>query len=198
MVTNTTRRSVLGAIAVLPFVGLPAFALTESQATDLVEKMSADIEKTVNSGRPDSVMFKEFGKLMDKYADMGIIAQFSLGPAARSASSSELRAYTSAFKGYIAKKYGQRFREFIGGEIKVKSARADKRGVVVQAQAVIRGSSPVAVDFHTSDRSGSPKVFNVVIEGINLLTTERTEIGALLDKQGGSMSKLTAELKRLS
>lgn len=36
------------------------------------------------------------------------------------------------------------------------------------------------------------------IEGVNLLLTERTEIGAILDSNKGDIDALIAELKRLS
>ncbi|MBE3640395.1 ABC transporter substrate-binding protein [Mangrovicoccus sp. HB182678] len=182
--------------AVLATLSGPALALTEDQAVSYVQSMAADIEKTINSGRSDAQMYKAFEQLLNQYADMDTIARFALGPAARSASSGELSAYTAAFRTYLSKKYGARFREFIGGDIQVQGARKDKRAVIVSARAKPRGQSAVAVDFHVSDRNG--KVFNVILEGVNLLTTERTEITSLLDQQGGSISNLTAELKRRS
>ncbi|WP_236638410.1 MlaC/ttg2D family ABC transporter substrate-binding protein [Mangrovicoccus ximenensis] len=194
---DLSRRAVLAGLtgsAALAAFSAPALALTEDQAVAFVRDMAADIEKTINSGRSEAQMYQAFEKLMNKYADMDVIARFALGPAARSASSSELSSYSAAFRGYLSKKYGARFREFIGGDIEVRGARTDKRAVIVSARAKPKGQAAVAVDFHVSDRSG--KVFNVILEGVNLLTTERTEITSLLDQQGGSLSKLTAELNR--
>ena len=45
--------------------------------------------------------------------DVPIIAQTVLGVEWRSASSSQRRAFTDAFKGYMARKYGKRFEEFV-------------------------------------------------------------------------------------
>ena len=39
-------------------------------------------------------------------------------------------------------------------------------------------------------------MFNLVIEGVNMLTTERTEVGAMLDQAGGSVPKLTDRMKQ--
>ena len=33
------------------------------------------------------------------------------------------------------------------------------------------------------------------IEGINLLLTERTEIGAMIDRRGGNLDKMIADLR---
>lgn len=190
-----TRRGfavLLGAAVAAPGAAL---ALTDAQAENLVNSLVADIQKAINSGKSTSAVLSDFERIFDRYADVPTIARFSLGVAARSASASELRAFTDAYAGYVADKYGRRFQEFKGGDIKVKRVKAEGKVTVVQSTADLRGQSPVAVDFHISDRSGSPKVFNVIIEGINMLTTERTEIGALLDKAGGSVSKLTQQLK---
>lgn len=190
-----TRRgfaALLGAAAAMPGA---AVALTDAQAQQLVTSLVADIQKVINSGKSTGAILSDFERIFERYADVPTIARFSLGVAARSASASELRAYTDAYSGYVADKYGRRFQEFKGGDITVKRVRAEGKYTVVQSVANLRGESPVAVDFHISDRSGSPKVFNVIIEGINMLTTERTEIGALLDRAGGSVSRLTQQLK---
>lgn len=199
--TQLARRKILAGLtglATLPVWGGAAWALSDADAKALVEGMATDITSVINSGQSDAAMFRDFEALLVKYADMNIIARSSLGPAARSVSDRDFRAYQSAFQSYIAKKYGARFREFIGGEIDVRRVRDAGRATVVDARAKLRGQSAIEVEFHVSDRSGAPKVFNVVIEGINLLTTERTEITALLDQQGGSVSRLTQELKRRS
>lgn len=190
-----TRRAVLAGLSGAAVMPLPAFAVSESAATALVEKLVAEIQKTIGSGKPESQILKDFEKTFERYADVPTIARFSLGVAARSASASEMRAYTDAFSGYIARKYGTRFDEFIGGKVTVKRARADGKIMVVESLADLKGRAPFRVDFHVSDRSGKDKVFNVIIEGINMLTTERTEIGAMLDQSGGSISKLTQKLK---
>ncbi|WP_424990320.1 MlaC/ttg2D family ABC transporter substrate-binding protein [Fluviibacterium sp. S390] len=191
-----TRRHLLAALAATAVLPSAAFAATSPAAAEaMVNKMVAEVQKAINSGQSESRMIKDFEALFKRYADVPTIARFSLGVAARSASSSELRAYTNAFTGYFSRKYGRRFNEFKGGTVKVVRARADKKVTVVDAVAKVPGHSDVKVEFHVSDGSGSDKVFNVIIEGINMLTTERTEIGALLDKSGGSISRLTQTLK---
>jgi phospholipid transport system substrate-binding protein len=50
------------------------------------------------------------------------------------------------------------------------------------------------VTFLISDRSGSDKFFNMFIEGVNMLLTERAEIGAMLDRRRGDIDALIAEL----
>jgi phospholipid transport system substrate-binding protein len=59
----------------------------------------------------------------------------------------------------------------------------------------LRGQPPFAVTFLVSDRSGQDKFFDLLIEGISLLKTERTEIGAMLDRRRGNIDQLTQDLR---
>ncbi|MBL3569464.1 ABC transporter [Rhodovulum sulfidophilum] len=200
----TSRRSLLltglaaGAALTLPgLVPGRALALTADEASQLIDRVIGDINRVINSGKSESQMFPEFEQIFARYADVPVIARSVLGVAARQASPAQLNAFTSAFQGYIARKYGRRFRDFIGGEIKVNQARQVKNFYEVKSTALLRGQSPVEVVFLVSDRSGSNRFFNIFIEGVNMLASERTEIGALLDKRRGDIGALTRDLRAL-
>ena len=60
----------------------------------------------------------------------------------------------------------------------------------------LKGQSPFEVTFQVSDRSGKDLFFNMYIEGVNLLLTERTEIGAMLDRRKGDIDALIADLQK--
>jgi phospholipid transport system substrate-binding protein len=120
-----------------------------------------------------------------------------LGPAARSASSSELSAFIPAFRGYVARKYGKRFKEFIGSEIVVKGTKNRGKFFEVEASVRLKGTTPFEVSFRVSDRSGENLFFDIIIEGISLLASERVEIGALLDARNGNIARLTRDLVNL-
>lgn len=183
-----------GALTALP---LPALALTADAAKTLVDKTVGDINSIINSGKSEAAMLKDFEKLFARYADVPAIARSVLGTAARSASKSQLSAYTAAFQGYISRKYGRRFREFIGGRIEVSDARAVKSFFEVISTAYMKGESPFEVRWHVSDKSGKSLFFNIIIEGVNMLASERTEMGALLDQRGGDLDRLIADLAKL-
>ncbi|SLN54270.1 putative phospholipid-binding protein MlaC precursor [Roseovarius albus] len=193
-----SRRSVLGgamaaAIATLP---LPALALTDAQAEALVNKVVGEINKVIASGKPLNAMIKDFERIFSRYADVNIIARSTLGPTAKTVSKSQMRAFTKAFQGYIARKYGKRFNEFVGGRIEVKGTRKVKSWQEVKSVVYLRGSAPFNVNFLVSDRSGRDLFFDMIIEGISLRLTERTEIGSLLDKNKGNVDKMIADLKK--
>lgn len=196
---NPSRRRMLGLVigGGLALAAIPARALNVAQAEALITSAVGDITTIINSGKSEAAMYSDFERLFARYADVPTISRFVLGPVARSASSAELAAFADAFQGYIARKYGKRFREFIGGSIDVRDARAVNSFYEVRTTANLRGQAPFAVSFMVSDRSGANKFFDLLIEGVSLIKTEQTEIGAMLDRRGGSIPRLTSDLRSL-
>lgn len=175
---------------------LPAHALTLAQAEDLVARLVADIHSVINSGRPEAQMYRDFEqRVLERYGYMPLIAQTVLGVDWRRATDAQRRAFTAAFQGYLARKYGRRFREFIGGTIDVTDARPVRNFFEVSTAVRLRGQQPFEVIFLVSNAGGQDRFFNMIIEGINLSTTERTEIGAMLDRRGGDIDALIAHLR---
>ncbi len=193
--THFTRRSFLGAAAIFPFFASSAAAVTPASARALVDKAVRDINVTIAQGGSEAGMIAQFGRIFERYADESYIAAYALGTAARRASASQRRAFSDAFGDYLTAKYGRRFREFIGGEVVVTGAKAVKNWIEVSAQVNLRGSAPFQVTFYVSDRTGRDLFFNLTIEGVSLLLSEREEIGAMLDQQRGNIDSLIAKLR---
>lgn len=195
---SVTRRqfTILGAAA-LASLPLQALALSDSAARGLVDQAVAEINRIISSGGSESQMIRQFKGVFDRYADTAYLAAYALGNDGRSASNAQKSAFADAFGVYLANKYGRRFREFIGGQIEVQSVRTVNSYKEVRTQAILRGQSPFQVDFHVSDRPGRPVFFNIIIEGVNMLLSEREEIGAMLDQRGGNLDRLIADLRNM-
>jgi phospholipid transport system substrate-binding protein len=195
---NLPRRGFLtGLAATSLWLGMqsPAFATTEASAKKLVDALVAEINKVIASGKSETAMYGDFERIFTRYSDVPTIARYALGADARSASAAQMREFTKNFTRYISVKYGKRFREFIGGRIEVQAARAVKSFFEVKTIAHLKGEAPFEVTFLVSDKSGKDLFFNMFIEGVNMLLTERTEIGAMLDRRKGDLNKMIEDLK---
>jgi phospholipid transport system substrate-binding protein len=173
-------------------------ALDEGSAGRLINALVTDINNVIASGKSETAMYRDFERIFGRYSDTSYIAAYAMGVDGRRASAAQKKAFSKAFQGYISRKYGQRFREFIGGRLEVTGVKRVKKWYEVSTIAYLQGQSPFEVTFLVSDRSGKDLFFNMYIEGVNLLLTERTEIGAILDRNRGDIDKMIAELKRLS
>ena len=191
------RRTFLAASLSAPVVSsLPAAALTPRSARGLVDKVVKEINKIISSGRSENQMISDFEQLFTDFGDVDLIARYTLGVEARSMTASEITKYSRVFQGYMARKYGKRFREFIGGSVIVRSAKEVKSWVDVTTTAQLADSAPFEVVFSVSDRTGTDKFFNMYIEGVNLLLSERTEILAMLDRRKGKVDRLIQDLAK--
>jgi phospholipid transport system substrate-binding protein len=190
-----SRRAVLTGLAAIPLTPFAAHALTLAEARTLVDRAVADINRIIASGRSEAAMIRDFEAVLVRYADVPVIAQSVLGPPARSASRAQMRAFTEAFQGYLSRKYGRRFREFQGGTITVVDGREVRSFFEVISTVTLRGEAPFELRWLVSDRSGQDRFFNLIIEGVNLMISERSEIGAMLDRRGGNIDALIEDLR---
>lgn len=182
------------AMTLVPNMGL---ALDVGSARALIDKAIGEVNSVINSGKPEPQMYKDFEGIFARYADVAVIARSALGVAARSASPAQMTSFTTAYQAYIGRKYGRRFREFIGGKIEVVDARPVKSYFEVISVAHLQGEAPFDLRWHVSNKSGRDLFFNIIIEGVNMLASERTEIGAMLDARKGNIEALIGDLNSL-
>lgn len=195
---GTDRRAVLALFAGAASLAAvrPSHALDSNQARALIQKAVDEVYAVINSGQPPATMYRQFEAILARYGDVDVVARTVLGPAARQVGGAQFVAYKQAFQGYLGRKYGKRFREFVGGRVEVGGARAVKSYVAVDSVAYLSGRAPMKLEWHVSDRSGRVKFFNIVIEGVNMLASERAEMAAMLARRKGDVAALTADLQR--
>jgi phospholipid transport system substrate-binding protein len=199
MTNKLTRRGLMATgmgaalVAVMP---RGALALDDARARALIDRLVGEINRVIASGQSLSSMIRDFEGIFRQYADVDLIARSTLGADANRASPAQMAAYNDAFRGYIARKYGKRFNEFVGGQIEVLGVSQVKSWHEVQARVNLRGEAPFDVRFLVSSRSGRDLFFDMVIEGISLRLSERTEVGSMLDRRKGDIDALIADLRQ--
>jgi phospholipid transport system substrate-binding protein len=195
MPTNDlTRRAFLAGTAAL-VAAAPARAASTAEAEALVARLAGELMQLVNSGRGEAQIYAGFEAILARYADMPAVAASVLGPPWRSASAAQKRGFVAAFQHYLARRYGKQFREYRSARIAVTGSRdGGKAGVLVGTRVLRPGQEAIAVDWQISDRSGSARVVNLIIEGVSMLASERAQVGAMLDAQRGSIDGLIAQL----
>lgn len=193
-----TRRAFLfGSCVFALATALPkhALAINTNEARDLIQKVVTETLAIANSNIPTGQALARFETMFATYADVPLIARSVLGQPWRSATSAQQQAFVRAFQGYLARKYGSEFQEYRGGKVTIVKVddRGDK-GIVVATRVEYPGYAPTSVEWQVVDRGGRPKMFNVFIEGVSMLSTERAEVRALLEANRNSIDGLIAAL----
>jgi phospholipid transport system substrate-binding protein len=193
---NTSRRMVLAGGAALFAFPKGALALSASQAESFVAIVINEVMSIVNSGQSEAVVLPQFETLFSRYAGISTIARSVLGPAYRAASGAQQRQFNDAFRHYMSYKYGRQFNEFRGSTVTIVRVReAGDAQFLVESQVRQPNQSPFALEFHVFDSgSGGPKMFDLIIEGIRLISSEREEVRAMLNAEGNNINRLIARL----
>lgn len=107
-------------------------------------------------------------------------------------------AYFSAFKDYLAQAYGQALALYHGQTYQIQPAQAlrDNKMLAIRVSIIDPdGRPPVRLDFQwrKNTRTGNWQAYDMVAEGISMITTKQNEWSDLLRNKG--IDALTAQLK---
>ncbi|HKX08802.1 MAG TPA: ABC transporter substrate-binding protein [Stellaceae bacterium] len=140
---------------------------------------------------------KQFGALLDKDFDFASIGRFVLGRYWASATDLEKQEFAPVFRDYVVQSYSVRFGEFSGAAFKVTGERPEGPTSTIVSTTVMQKSnpSPAKVDWRVSTTTGAPKITEVIVEGISMSLTHRQEFASLIERQGGGVAGLIAQLR---
>ena len=196
--TRTTRRSALAAVAALMAVG-SGTAATAAAAPDAVAFMNQLLngaiailnDKTSPAGR--QAKFREF---FQADFDGPGIARFVLGRYWRSASRDEQQEFLKLFEEYVVLVYSARLSDFSGERFKVRGSRVDQGAVIVSTDILSPGAAaPLKVDWRLVSDDGAFKISDVIVEGISMMVTERSEFASVIQRHGGQVSGLLSLMR---
>ena len=176
----------------------PSYSLERVKAEDLIKNISYEVNNVISSGLDEETVIVQLEDIFKKYADTNIMALTTLGATRRIASQAQLNEFKEAFQIYFLNKYARRFRELRDGKISIISSRLVRSSVEVKTRIRLIDWAPFEVIWLVSDRSGEVKIFNIIIDGINLLSSERTEIGVMLDNRKGDIDLLSSDLRSMN
>lgn len=138
----------------------------------------------------------EFRKLLNESFDMQTIGRFALGRYWRTASAAEQKEYQALFKEMVIEVYSARFNEYGGQTLEITSARPEGKSDVLVSTVIKGGDTDVPVDWRVRFRDGRYKVIDVIVAGVSMALTQRSDFASVIQRGGGDISVLLAELKK--
>ena len=188
-----TRRIFLSIVWLL-IASASATAATNAIAADpnvFMNELWGQTIEVLSNKVPRAERLMRFRQLFQADFDGPGIARFVLGRYWRSASEQEQQEYLKLFEDYVVLVYGTRLSKFNGETFKLLGSRTDESGTIVSTDIISpSGEAPIKVDWRLIADHGSFKINDVIIEGISMLVTQRSEFASVIQRHGGQVGGL--------
>ncbi|MCI0429158.1 MAG: ABC transporter substrate-binding protein [Rhodospirillales bacterium] len=187
-------RTILFTVA-LAFVAAPAGADDASPAASSFMQAlgSKAIKELTDPSVPQPERQAGFRALLDGHFDIPAIAKFTLGRYWRTATEEQRTEFRQLFEDFIVQSYSTRFAEYHGESFQVVGSNINERGTtVVHSRIDMPSSEDVRVDWHLRPRDGSFAIVDIVVEGVSMAVTQRSEFASVIQSRGGLAGLLDA------
>ncbi len=150
----------------------------------------------LNKRTDPTIRLARFRELFHSDFDCPGIARFVLGRYWRDASPEERQEFVKLFEDYVVFVYTARLSNFGGETLKVRGSRSDGDGVIVSTDVASPGSpSPLRMDWRLVSDNGHYKINDIIVEGVSMAVTQRSEFASVVQRSGGQVRGLIAMLR---
>lgn len=164
-------------------------------ATSFIANLGAQGIQVLGPSVPPAQRAARFRQLLDNSFDLPEIARFVLGQYTRTMSPAGQQEFLPLFREYVVQAYTARLGQYGGAPFRVIGTRSHGGETVVSSQ-VTRSGNPIQIDWHVMDRGGRLLVTDVVVDGISMKATQRSEFASIIQRNGGHAEALLAALRQ--
>jgi phospholipid transport system substrate-binding protein len=199
------RRQLLGGAAALlasllslrTAVATPSSAAAEKVVQRLIDQVWRVMEDHGGAG----IDYDDLLSVLDDETDLSLLGRLVLGRYWREAKPAQRTEYLHLFRRFMLQTFAQRLRQYTGTDMGrsderfqiIASRAVGQRDILVQSRVAPPSSQPLRVDWRLRERADEPVIIDLIVEGISLLVTQRSEFAAVLER--GGIEGLLAELR---
>jgi len=153
--------------------------------------------QVLGPGVPQAQRLARFRQLFNNDFDVPGIGRFVLGRYWRSATPQEQQEFLSLFQEYIVRAYTSRLAEYGGEPFRVTGARGSGGEETIVSSEILRtGGGKIDVDWYLINQGGRYKITDVYVAGVSMKVTQRDEFAAVIQRNGGRVEGLLAQLRQ--
>jgi phospholipid transport system substrate-binding protein len=150
----------------------------------------------LNNKTDPAIRQARFRQLFHEDFDGAGIARFVLGRYWLSASGEEQQEFIKLFEDYVVFVYTARLANFGGETFKIRGSRSDGNGVIVSTDVISPGNaSPLKMEWRLVSENGAYKVNDIIVEGVSMTATQRSEFASIVQRNGGQVRGLIALMR---
>lgn len=142
---------------------------------------------------------RRFRSILKEHFAVEAIGQWVLGASWRRTTEAERKEYLVLFEDLIVATYVNRFENYKGQQLKVTDSqmKGDDDALIYTQIDMQDGTDPLKVDWRVRQRrsDGAFKIVDVIVEGISMSQTQRSEFASVIHKHGGEIAPFLDELR---
>lgn len=173
-----------------------AFPAQAEEPAQLIERLGGEaIRLAAAKDVSSEERLSGFENLFQDGFDVPLVARIVLGRYWRVATAEQKDEYTSLFHRYIVGTYAARLNAYSGQTFEVTGEqRINDREVLVKSLIQEPGGPALKVDWRVLNRDGENRIVDVVVEGVSMAITHRSEFASVIS-QTGNVETLLEKLR---
>ena len=141
----------------------------------------------------------QFRSVITANFDLDLVSRFVLGRHWRSASEQERVEFREVFEDYLVVSYARKLETYSGESLEIGEARQiNAKDSLVPSKLIRSEDEPITVAWRLRRQDGRWRIFDLVVEGVSLAVTQRSEFDALIRSGGGTVEGLIQHLRQKS
>ena len=139
---------------------------------------------------------REFRRLLTDGFHLELIGRFVLGRHWRRASDEERAEFQRLFEDYVVASYAQQLANYAGEQLVIQRGQVKgERGALVSSQITRPQGDPIQVEWRLRRAGEGWRIIDVVVEGISMAVTHRSEFSSVIGSHGGRIGGLLEVLR---
>jgi len=178
----------------------PAAATTSTAPDELVKNTFDEAKAIVKKTQDPRELRRIAEQKLLPYFDFNTMTRLAVGPGWRNATPAQQQALVDGFRALLVNTYTSALNEassLLDKTLEVKPVQTKGNDATVRTVVRGPGRPPVAIDYRMQNANGW-KVYDVVVEGVSLVTTYRGEFNEEVRKSGVDGLIKTLEAKNRS
>ena len=123
--------------------------------------------------------------LVERSFAMKTIARYVLGRNWRAATPEQQAEYLELFHAFVIDNYASKLDSFSGTVFRIVEVQVlDEKDTIVSTEVRSPDNPPVLIGYRVRTRDGKFRIVDVIVEGVSLVATQRSEFASVVDRKG--------------
>jgi phospholipid transport system substrate-binding protein len=193
------RVFLVASLALLLLTGERALAaVSTGDAEKFINGLGADaIGSLTGSNLSSADREARFDGLLKANFDMPGISKFVLGRYWKIATPDQQAEFAQLLEKLLTQSYAKAFAQYSGQKFAVTGARSNDDGSTIVNSTINQPNGDIIrLDWRVEDEAGKPTITDLLVEGVSLRTTHRSDFASAIQSNGGTVKGLLDALRQ--